>query len=112
MGSQKNLANGGVGSGKWAETVIGLVGGESTAYINGGYDKGTKGAHLHYVVVEGFHVNDFSSYTLNPRYFNTYPGILNGYFRRKKAWQNKKMSILYTTNKGRIWYTLLLWVFG
>ena len=46
------------------------------------------------------------------RYFNTYPGILNGYFRRKKAWQNKKMSILYTTNKGRIWYTLLLWAFG
>ena len=67
------------------DTVIGLVGGESTAYINGGYDKGTKGAHLHYVVVEGFHVNDFSSYTLNPRYFNTYPGILNGYFRRKNA---------------------------
>ena len=64
------------------DTVIGLVGGESTAYINGGYDKGTKGAHLHYVVVEGFHVNDFSSYTLNPRYFNTYPGVLNGYFRR------------------------------
>ena len=56
-----------------------------TSAIASGYDKGTKGAHLHYVVVEGFHVNDFSSYTLNPRYFNTYPGILNGYFRRKNA---------------------------
>lgn len=65
-----------------SNTVIGLVGGESTAYINGGYDKNTTGAHLHYAVIDGFHVNDFSSYTLNPRYFNTYPGILNGYFRR------------------------------
>ncbi len=65
-----------------SNTVIGLLGGESTAYINGGYDKGTNGAHLHYAVVEGFHVNDFNIYTLNPRLFNNYPSVLNNYFYR------------------------------
>lgn len=63
-------------------TIIGLVGGESTATINGGYDNCTDGAHLHYTVVEGYHVNDFSIYTLNPRYTNIYPGVLSGYFKR------------------------------
>lgn len=63
-------------------TVIGLLGGKSTAYINGGYDKGTTGAHLHFVIVEGFHINNFNIYTLNPSYFNTYPPLLNGYFNR------------------------------
>lgn len=63
-------------------TIIGLVGGESTATINGGYDSCTDGAHLHYTVVEGYHINDFSIYTLNPRNINTYPEVLKGYFRR------------------------------
>lgn len=63
-------------------TIIGLVGGESTATINGGYDSCTDGAHLHYAVVEGYHINDFSIYTLNPRNINTYPEVLKGYFRR------------------------------
>lgn len=63
-------------------TIIGLVGGGSTATINGGYDNCTDGAHLHYTVVEGYHVNDFSIYTLNPRYTNIYPGVLSGYFKR------------------------------
>ncbi len=63
-------------------TIIGLLGGESTATKNGGYDKCTTGAHLHYVIVEGYHVNDFSIYTINPRYINNYPEILSGYFKR------------------------------
>lgn len=63
-------------------TIIGLLGGESTSTKNGGYDRCTTGAHLHYVVVEGYHVNDFSIYTLNPRYINNYPEILSGYFKR------------------------------
>ena len=63
-------------------TIIGLLGGESTALINGGYDKCTNGAHLHYVVTEGFHINDFSIYTINPRYMNNFPEVLNGYFYR------------------------------
>lgn len=63
-------------------TIIGLVGGESTATINGGYDSCTDGAHLHYAVVEDYHINDFSIYTLNPRNINTYPEVLKGYFRR------------------------------
>lgn len=65
-----------------SDTVIGLLGGESTAYINGGYDKGTNGAHLHFAVVEGFHISDFNIYTLNPSYFNTYPSLSDGYFNR------------------------------
>ena len=65
-----------------SNTVIGLVGGESTAYINGGYDKGTNGPHLHFVVVEDFHTTDFNIYTLNPRYIYDYPPLLNGYFSR------------------------------
>lgn len=63
-------------------TVIGLLGGESTSTLNGGYDSCTNGAHLHYAIVEGYHVNDFSIYTLNPRYTNIYPGVLSGYFKR------------------------------
>ena len=65
-----------------SNTVIGLVGGESTAYINGGYDKGTNGPHLHFVVVEDFHTTDFNIYTLNPRYIYDYPPLLKGYFSR------------------------------
>ena len=65
-----------------SNTVIGLVGGESTAYINGGYDKGTNGPHLHFVVVEDFHTTDFNIYTINPRYIYDYPPLLNGYFSR------------------------------
>ena len=66
----------------YENTIIGLVGGESTATINGAYDSCTDGAHLHYTIVEGYHINDFSIYTLNPRNINTYPEVLKGYFRR------------------------------
>lgn len=63
-------------------SIIGSVGGDSTSITKGGYDKCTTGAHLHFVTVEGFHTNDFTSFTINPNYFNQYPGLLNGYFIR------------------------------
>lgn len=63
-------------------TIIGLLGGESTSILNGGYDKCTNGAHLHYTIVEGYHINDFGIYTINPRYINHYPELLSGYFYR------------------------------
>ena len=63
-------------------TVIGLLGGESTASINGGYDKCTNGAHLHYAISEDYHTYDFGIYTKNPRNFNVYPNLLSGFFSR------------------------------
>lgn len=39
-------------------TIIGTVGGGSTAKTNGGYDKCTTGAHLHYGVAEGWYKNE------------------------------------------------------
>lgn len=63
-------------------TIIGLVGGESTSTLNGGYDSCTDGAHLHYAIIEGYHVNDFGIYALNPGYINEYPEVLSGYFKR------------------------------
>lgn len=65
-------------------TIIGLVGGESTSVLNGGYDSCTDGAHLHYAIIDGYHVNDFSIYALNPRHINdyNYPEVLSGYFKR------------------------------
>lgn len=65
-----------------SDTIIGTVGGESTATLNGGYDRCTNGAHLHYALVEGYHTNDYNIYTLNPRYMNNYPNVLDGYFTR------------------------------
>ena len=64
--------------------VIGLVGGESTSTLNGGYDSCTNKAHLHYAIIDGYHINDFSIYTLNPRNIKdyNYPEVLSGYFRR------------------------------
>ena len=39
-------------------TVIGTVGGGSTAYRNGGYDTCSTGAHLHFGVAEGWYSNE------------------------------------------------------
>ena len=63
-------------------TIIGKLGGESTAAINGGYDKCTNGAHLHYAISEDYHTYDFGIYTKNPRLFQKYPPLLNGFFTR------------------------------
>lgn len=65
-----------------SNTIIGTIGGESTSTLNGGYDRCTTGAHLHYVLTYGYHTNDYSIYTFNPRYMNSYPSVLNGYFVR------------------------------
>lgn len=49
------------------DTVIGTVGGWSTAVKNGGYDKCTTGTHLHFGVARGFHGYGLSdSYVLAP----------------------------------------------
>lgn len=64
------------------DTVIGTVGGESTAVKNGGYDRCTTGAHLHYAVGYGYHAYDYEIYLFEPRYLNDYPDILKGYFDR------------------------------
>lgn len=61
-------------------SVIGTVGGDSTSYKNGGYDRCTNGAHLHFAITEGYHTSDFSGYTFNPRYIFDFPPVLNGYF--------------------------------
>lgn len=71
-----------IGSVVTPDTIIGTVGGESTSILNGGYDKCTNGAHLHYAVVDGFHTTDYNIYIFNPRYMNDYPDVLNGYFMR------------------------------
>ena len=63
-------------------TVIGLVGGETTSITNGGYDRCTTGAHLHYVITEEYHTYDFSSYTINPRLLNNYPQLFSDFFTR------------------------------
>lgn len=63
-------------------TVIGLVGGETTSLTNGGYDRCTTGAHLHYAITEEYHTYDFSSYTINPRLLNNYPQLFSDFFTR------------------------------
>ncbi len=63
-------------------TVIGTVGGNTTSILNGGYDRCTNGAHLHYAIAEGHHISGYNVYTFNPRYINNYPSVLNGYFYR------------------------------
>lgn len=64
------------------DTVIGTVGGDSTALINGGYDRCTTGAHLHYAILYGYNAYDYEIYLFNPRYMNDYPDVLKGYFNR------------------------------
>lgn len=56
-------------------TVIGRVGGGSTAASNGGYDYCTTGAHLHFGMANGWHSVGFNAYSFNPRNkFNFYSG--------------------------------------
>lgn len=49
-----------------SNTVVGLVGGGSTAKKNGGYDRCTTGAHLHFAMATGFYggsgTNSYSTY--------------------------------------------------
>ena len=56
-------------------TVIGTVGGGSTASINGGYDTCSTGAHLHFGVAEGWYSNEPpSSQVIVPPGFNNAVG--------------------------------------
>lgn len=48
------------------KTVIGTVGGKSTATRYGGYDQCTTGAHLHFGIADGHVIYYIDSYTFNP----------------------------------------------
>lgn len=47
-------------------TVIGAVGGKTTATSYGGYDRCTTGAHLHFGIADGHRTTYVDSYTFNP----------------------------------------------
>lgn len=67
------------------ETVIGYVGGYSTAKQNGGYDRCTTGAHLHFGMAEGHSAFNFNTYSFNPREIFAFPKLIysgGGYFYR------------------------------
>lgn len=60
-------ANVSVGAQVTPNTIIGYSGGGSTASRNGGYDRCTTGAHLHFGVATGNSVANFNSNVFNPR---------------------------------------------
>ena len=67
------------------KTVIGTLGGGSTATSNGGYDRCTGGAHLHFGIAEGWNAYSFNSYSFNPREIFAFPKLVysgGGYFYR------------------------------
>lgn len=77
--------NGGMYVGKvvTTNTVIGYVGGYSTAKQNGGYDSCTTGAHLHFGMSEGDSAFNFNPYSFNPREIFAFPKVIfngGGYF--------------------------------
>lgn len=66
-------------------TVIGYVGGTSTAYQNGGYDCCTTGAHLHFGLAYDHNAYSFNGYSFNPRNVFSFPALVysgGGYFSR------------------------------
>lgn len=66
-------------------TVIGYVGGYSTAKQNGGYDTCTTGTHLHFGTSEGDSAFNFNPYSFNPREILAFPKLIyngGGYFYR------------------------------
>lgn len=67
-------------------TVIGHMGGGSTATINGGYDGCTTGAHLHFGMSYGHYGNNYNLWvanSFNPRQLFSFPPKGNGNFYRK-----------------------------
>ena len=67
------------------QTVIGTLGGYSTATQNGGYDACTGGAHLHFGLADGWNAYSFNSYSFNPREIFAFPKLIysgGGYFYR------------------------------
>lgn len=63
------------------DTVIGYVGGGSTSITNGGYDRCTTGAHLHFGLASGDSSDYFNTYSFNPRNLFRFPYGW-GYFYR------------------------------
>ena len=66
-------------------TIIGYVGGYSTASGHGGTDRCTTGTHLHFGIAEGWHAYDFNYYSINPREKYAFPKLVyngGGYFYR------------------------------
>lgn len=63
-------------------TIIGRMGGGSTALTNGGYDRCTTGAHLHFGLADGHNAYSFNSYSFNPRDIFYFPPVYGGYFYR------------------------------
>jgi len=66
-------------------TIIGTMGGYSTATSHGGYDRCTSGAHLHFGLAEGWNAYSFNSYSFNPREIFAFPKLVyngGGYFYR------------------------------
>ena len=67
------------------QTIIGRMGGGSTAKNKGGYDKCTSGAHLHFGMADGWNATSFNSYSFNPREKIKFPKLIysgGGYFYR------------------------------
>jgi stage II sporulation protein E len=67
------------------DTVIGYVGGYSTASNRGGYDQCTSGTHLHFGMAEGHSAVGFNSHAFNPREIFAFPKLVysgGGYFYR------------------------------
>mgnify|MGYP004492460981 FL=1 len=52
-----------VGDKVTTNTVIGLIGGGSTAKSNGGYDSCTTGTHLHFGISKGYYLKDYTSWS-------------------------------------------------
>ena len=52
-----------VGDKVTTNTVIGLIGGGSTAKANGGYDRCTTGTHLHFGISKGYYLKDYASWS-------------------------------------------------
>lgn len=68
-----------------SNTVIGYVGGYSTAVQHGGYDYCTTGTHLHFGMAEGHNAFKFNPYAFNPREIFAFPKLIysgGGYFYR------------------------------
>ena len=66
-------------------TIIGYVGGYSTAKGHGGKDECTTGAHLHFGMAEGDSAYSFNSHSFNPREIFSFPKLVwngGGYFYR------------------------------
>lgn len=64
------------------DQVIAAVGGGTTAYTRGGYDKCTTGAHLHFGTATGHNAINFNAYGFNPRQVLSFPAVYSGYFYR------------------------------